>query len=96
MLSKIFSDSPALMDAIIIPEEVDAIVLQMRLGKIPKSLKDVMVNGDDVKVISQGRIKDKEIGNVLERVLRDALMNRFNWRDRRDSMEHLAQIIYEN
>ena len=96
MLSKIFSDSPALMDAIIIPEEVDAIVLQMRLGKIPKSLKDVMVNGDDVKVISQGRIKDKEIGNVLERVLRDALMNRFNCRDRRDSMEHLAQIIYEN
>ena len=96
MLSKIFSDSPALMDAIIIPEEVDAIVLQMRLGKIPRSLKDVMVNGDDVKVISQERIKDKEIGNVLERVLRDALMNRFNWRDRRDSMEHLAQIIYEN
>jgi len=96
MLSRIFSDSPALMDAIIIPEEVDEIVLQMRLGKIPKSLKDVMVNGDDVKVISQGRIKDKEIGNVLERVLRDALMNRFNWRDRRDSMEHLAQIIYEN
>jgi tRNA nucleotidyltransferase/poly(A) polymerase len=94
MLSKLFSESPALMDAIIIPDEVDDIVLQMRLGKIPKSLKNVMVNGDDVLTISQNKLQGKEVGKVLDRVLRDALMNRFNWRDRRDSMEHLAQIIY--
>jgi tRNA nucleotidyltransferase/poly(A) polymerase len=96
MLSKLFSESPALMDAIIIPDEVDDIVLQMRLAKIPKSMKNVMVNGDDVITISQGKLKDREIGKVLERVLRDALMNRFKWNDRRESMEHLAQIIYES
>jgi len=94
MLSKIFSESPALMDAIIIPDEVDDIVLQMRLAKIPKSLKNVMVNGDDVLTISQNKLQGKEVGKVLDRVLRDALMNRFNWKDRRESMEHLARIIY--
>ena len=96
MLSKLFSDSPSLMDAIIIPDEVDDVVLQMRLGNIPKSMKSVKVNGDDVLTISQGRLKDREIGKVLDRVLRDALMNRFKWNDRRDSMEYLAQIIYES
>jgi len=85
-----------LMDAIIIPEEVDDIVLQMRLTQIPKSMKNVMVNGDDVLAISQNRLQGKEVGKVLDQVLRDALMNRFNWRDRRESMEHLAQIIYES
>jgi len=96
MLSKIFSESPSLMDAIIIPDEVDSIVLQMRLRKIPKSLRDVMVDGNDVMTISQNRIQGRKVGEILDRVLRDALMNRFNWMDRRASMEHLAQIIYEN
>jgi hypothetical protein len=82
------------MDAIIIPDEVDDIVLQMRLAKIPKSLKNVMVNGDDVLTISKNNLQGKEVGKVLDRVLRDALMNRFNWKDRRESMEHLARIIY--
>jgi len=96
MLSKFFSESPSLMDASIIPDEVDDIVLQMRLAKIPKSLKDIMVNGDDIITISQGGLKGKEIGNVLDKVLRDALMNRFNWKNRRESMQHLTQIIYDS
>ena len=94
MLSKLFSESPDLMDTIVIPNEVDDIVLQMRLAKIPKSMKNVMVNGDDVLTISQNKLQGREVGKVLDQVLRDALMNRFNWRDRRESMEHLAQIIY--
>jgi tRNA nucleotidyltransferase/poly(A) polymerase len=96
MLSKLFLESPALMDASIIPDEVDNIVLQMRSGKIPKSLKNVMVNGDDVITISQGKLQGEGIGKALNRILRDALMNRFNWRDRRESMEYLAQIIYDS
>jgi tRNA nucleotidyltransferase/poly(A) polymerase len=96
MLSKLFSESPSLMNVIIVPDEVDDIILQMRLAKIPKSLRDVMVNGDDVITISQGKLEGKEIGNILNKVLKDALMNRFNWKDRRESMEHLAQIIYAN
>lgn len=96
MLSKLFSESPSIMDAVIIPDEVDAIVLQMRLMKIPKSLKSLLIDGNDVMTISQNRLKGKEIGNVLDKVLRDALMNRFDWKDKRESMEHLAQIIYES
>ena len=95
-LSKLFSESPAIMDAVIIPDEVDKVVLQMRLAKIPKSLRDIMVDGNDVMTISQNKIQGKKVGEILDRVLRDALMNRFKWNDRRDSMEYLAQIIYEN
>lgn len=84
------------MDAVIIPDEVDKVVLQMRLAKIPKSLRDIMVDGNDVMTISQNKIQGKKVGEILDRVLRDALMNRFKWNDRRDSMEYLAQIIYEN
>jgi hypothetical protein len=95
MLSNICKESTSIMDASIIPDEVDDIVLQMRLAKIPKSLRDVMINGDDVIAMSRGELKGGEIGNVLDKVLRDALMNRFNWKDRNESMKHLAKIIYD-
>jgi tRNA nucleotidyltransferase/poly(A) polymerase len=95
MVSKLFSESPSLMDVVINPEEVEDIILQMRMEKIPKSMRSIMINGDDVITISQGKFKGEKVGQILDRILGDALMNRFNWKDRRDSMEYLAQIIYD-
>ena len=57
-------------------------------------LKSVQVNGDDVIAFSAGSLKDKEVGIMLERVLRDALMNKFNWKDRRNSTDYLVSLIY--
>ena len=94
MLSKIFSDSPNLMDIIILPKKAERVVIDMRLERIPFSLKSVQVTGDDVIMISLGKLKDKEIGTILSQVLRDAMMNKFNWKDRRESMEHLASLVY--
>jgi tRNA nucleotidyltransferase/poly(A) polymerase len=95
MLSKSFSVAPDVMDTILLPEAIDEIVLQMRTGKIPISMKDVQVSGDDIIEMGAGKIKDKEIGKILDRVLRDALMNNFNWKDRKESLNHLTNIIYQ-
>lgn len=94
VLSKLFSDSPSLMESTILPKEIEEIIRDMRAEKIPYSLKSVQVTGDDVITISQGRVKGKEIGELLDRILRDAFKNKFNWKDRRDSMEYLAGLIY--
>lgn len=94
MLSKSFSEAPAVMEAVILPDSVSEVVSDMRLGKIPFSMKSVQVNGDDVIKFSAGSLKDKEVGIMLERVLRDALMNRFNWKKRNDSTDYLVSLIY--
>ena len=94
MLSKCFSEAPAIMESVILPDSVQKVVLNMKMGQIPFSMKSVMLNGDDVKEISNNYNEGKWIQDILDRVLRDALMNRFNWNDRKDSMDYLTTLIY--
>nr|HPI82879.1 hypothetical protein [Candidatus Paceibacterota bacterium] len=93
MLSKAFTAAPEVMDAVILPEEVDEIVLQMRTMKIPMNEADIKIGGEDIKRI--GRLKEgPEIGFIKEKILRDALMNRFDWRNRDKSLEYLQKLLY--
>lgn len=94
MLSKAFTASPKVMDAVILPEEVNEIILQMRLNKIPKNLKDIAIDGDDVQRLSNYSAKGPEVGLILEKVLRDALMNEFDWGDREKSLLYLKDLLY--
>lgn len=95
MLSKAFTKSPDIMDATIIPEAVEEIVLKMRLQKIPRGLEDIMITGDDILYMNPS-LKGKEIGILLERILRDALMNRFDWKNYEKSLKYLGELIYKN
>jgi len=93
MLSKAFTAAPEVMDAVILPDEVDEIVLQMRTMKIPMNEGDIKIGGEDIKRI--GQLKEgPEIGFIKEKILRDALMNRFNWKDRDKSLEYLQNLLY--
>jgi hypothetical protein len=92
-LSKAFSKAPDIMEAVILPNEISEIVLKMRLCQIPLNLQDVAINGDDIIQMSP-KIKGEEIGLILEKTLRDALMNRFNWKDREASLKYLEEIIF--
>ena len=94
-LFKAFNKAPDVMEAIILPEEVQDIRLQMRIQKIPMNWEDIQIDGEDIKEIS-GIKEGPEIGLIKERILRDALMNRFNWKDRNDSLEYLEKLIYDN
>jgi len=94
-LFKLFNKAPEVMEAIILPEEAQDIRLQMRIMKIPMDWDVIEINGDDIKEIS-GLEEGPEIGLIKEKILRDALMNRFNWKDRTDSLEYLEKLIYDN
>jgi len=93
MLFKAFKNSREVMDAIVLPPEVDDIVLEMRLKKIPMIEEDIAIGGDDIKNI--GNIEEgPEIGKIKNRILRDALMNKFNWKDRNASINYLSNILF--
>ncbi len=93
MLFKAFKNSREVMDAIVLPPEVDDIVLEMRLKKIPMIEEDIVIGGDDIKNI--GNIEEgPEIGKIKNRILRDALMNKFNWKDRNASINYLSNILF--
>jgi len=93
MLFKAFSVAPEVRDAVILPDSVDDIVLDMRMGKLPLDEEDIMITGEDIKSI--GNIGEgPEVGLVKERVIRDALMNRYKWNDRQNSLKYLSGLFY--
>lgn len=92
MLFKAFNKSPEVMDSVVLPEEVQEVVLAMDSDEIPDSWESIKINGEDIKRIS-GMQEGPEIGIIKEKVLRDSLMNRFNWRDRSDSLKYLQNLI---
>ncbi|MFW6310695.1 MAG: CCA tRNA nucleotidyltransferase [Nanoarchaeota archaeon] len=98
-LLKDFSKAPNVRDAVILPNDIDDIVLQMRTGKIPMTMKDLRVNGNDVITVSKETfdidIKGTEIGRILELLMRDALMNRFDWTSSYETFSKLCDIIYK-
>jgi hypothetical protein len=93
MLTKAFTSAPDVMDAVILPDEVDDIVLQMRTMKIPMNETDIKIGGEDIKEIGQ-LSEGPEIGIIKEKILRDALMNRFDWKNRERSLEYLQNLLY--
>ena len=82
---------PKLADAALIPAEMEDIVLEMRTRKIPMSNSDVLINGDEVQEMF-GIPKSREVGDILERVRKDALMNKFNWKDKKATFDHAKKI----
>jgi tRNA nucleotidyltransferase/poly(A) polymerase len=93
MLFKAFTAAPEVRDAVILPDTVDEIILQMRLGKLPLDEDSIMITGDDIKTV--GNIGEgPEVGLIKERIIRDALMNRFKWNDRKSSLEYLSGLFY--
>lgn len=92
MLFKAFNYAPGAMDAVILPDAVEEIVVKMRTLEIPHGWDDIAIGGDDVKEL--GNLSEgPEVGLIKEKILRDALMNRFNWADRKDSLEYLENLL---
>ncbi|MHA1677868.1 MAG: hypothetical protein ACTSW3_03685, partial [Promethearchaeota archaeon] len=84
--------APDVMDAIILPDVVDEITLKMRTLEIPMNWEDIQINGDDAKAIG-GLKEGPEVGFIKEKILRDALMNKFNWANREDSLKYLENLL---
>jgi tRNA nucleotidyltransferase/poly(A) polymerase len=93
LLSKSFTISPSVMDCKILPDNIRELVSQMKKGTIPTTMKDISVDGNDVIIASNDSLKNEKIGEVLEQILRDALMNKFDWKNRELSLVHLNDKI---
>lgn len=93
MLFKAFAVAPEVIHAVILPEEVNDIIRDMLNKKIPMSEDKIMIAGEDIKMI--GNVGEgPEVGAIKQRIIRDALMNRFNWRDRNQSLEYLEKLFH--
>jgi len=83
--------APEIINSTLNPPGVDNIILEMRLNKIPMAKGDVQANGEDIMALF-GITKGEKVGKILERMYRDALMNRFNWRDRQTTLEYISNL----
>ncbi len=95
MLFKAFNKAPGVMETAFLPDPAPSIVLLMRLCAIPMSEGDIQITGDDIKRI--GNLEQgPEIGRIKEQILRDALMNRFDWKEKEPALEHLKNLIWKD
>jgi len=92
LVFKAIKKSPLIINVTILPKDFDDIILNMRMNKIPMKSSDIQINGEDIILI--GNIKEgPEIGLFLEKIYRDALMNKFNWKNRNNSIDYLENLL---
>lgn len=85
---KISNSFPSVLNCELLPIDLLPIIKDIKSGKIPSSIKDIKLSGDDV--IKYLKIRDgKTIGSILNRIYRDALDNKYNWKDRIKCLEYL-------
>jgi len=82
--------SPMLSNAIVMPRDAWEVIQDMKDGKIPMKLGDIPVNGHDI--MDKFNVKDEEVGNVIAKMYQDALMNKFNWKDKVKTLKYLENI----
>jgi len=80
------------MKASILPKNVKFFINEMKHNIIPSNLLDIKINGDDILRIS-GLEPGPKIGIILEKMIRDALMNRFKWKNRNETLKYLQSIL---
>ena len=93
MLFKAINKSKDISEVNIFPDEINEIISLMESKLIPSSMKDINANGDDVMALFN--LKGEEVGLILEKLLRDALMNKFDWKDRASCIDHIQKIGFK-
>ena len=82
---------PKMDDIALIPPEADDIILEMRTNKIPMTKDDVPISGDDIMELFNIP-QSAEVGKTLDRMYKDALMNKYNWKDRNSTIDYLMSL----
>lgn len=83
---------PRLDNIILLPEEASDIITDMRTMKIPMEQSDILINGDELQEIFKIP-KGQRIGEILTKVTKDALDNKFNWKDKEATMKYVADML---
>jgi len=82
--------APILKDVDVLPKEAVKIIEMMKAKKIPMKLGMIPVNGNDLKELLS--IDGTEVGDAIYSMYRAALMNKFNWKSREDTIKYLNNI----
>ena len=81
---------PNYQNIVLLPEEAKDIIKEMEKGKIPKDFKDIQVNGDEI--MSLLNVKGEVVGDLIDAMRKDALMNKYDWKSKEATIEHLLKI----
>jgi len=68
------------------------VIKLMKSGKIPIKFGDIQFTGDDIIKYNKS-LKGKEIGVIYDQMYKDALVNKYNWKNREDTLFHLRTIM---
>jgi len=82
---------PRLDDIVLLPPEADDIIKQMRTGNIPMTKVDVPISGEDIMKM-YNIPQSKRVGLILEQTYKDALLNKFDWKDRKATLEYVYNL----
>jgi len=82
---------PRLDDIVLLPPDTDSIILKMRSKDIPMTKGDVPIDGESIMRmydISPG----KRVGLILDQMYKDALMNKYDWKDKSATQEYAYKL----
>jgi len=85
--------SPLLLNSIssnILPPVVSDIVKEMRKNEIPMKPGDIPVNGNDI--MDKFGVENEEVGNIMNKMYQDALMKKFDWKNKQKTLKYLERI----
>jgi tRNA nucleotidyltransferase/poly(A) polymerase len=82
---------PRLDDIALLPPDTDSIILKMRSKDIPMTKGDVPIDGESIM-----RMYDippgKRVGLILDQMYKDALMNKYDWKDKSATQEYAYKL----
>jgi len=82
--------STQLKDAVVLPTEVTKIINDMKTGKIPMKIGDIPVTGNDI--MDKFHVTGAEVGNIMNFMYQEALMNKFEWKNKEKTLKYLQNI----
>ena len=82
--------SPMLLNAQVLPTVVSDIINDMKAKKIPMKSGDIPVNGNDI--MNKFGVENEEVGNIINRMYKDALMNKFDWKNKEKTLKYLETL----
>jgi tRNA nucleotidyltransferase/poly(A) polymerase len=89
-LSRSFSKSHRVMESILLPSEVKEVIKLMDKKIIPLNFNDLPISGEDIMSLFNLSPGPK-IGEIQRKILKDALMQKFNWKNRDSCIDHLMK-----
>ena len=82
--------APSLKDARVLPEIAWKIIEEMKAGKIPMKMGDIPVSGNDI--MDKFAVTGQEVGNIINIMYQDALMNKFDWKNKEKTIKYLQNL----